>query len=226
MTEPGTSCFDLETGRTAFRDALDNIMASIDTLTPREFFASSRCFGWQRIDLISHIRGGFDVMAYDLATSLSDPPTHDPASFWSGFAEGDFQTDQVTHILSRRRHADAYRDPTSLMQHVHDNVAALRRILDGLTEAGRPFGGEMVLTTGDYLATWALEFTIHHLDLDISGMRLRDSEIAIARPVIESLAGRPLPGDWDAPTALLVATGRLPVPEGFPEWAEVVPVLG
>lgn len=67
-----------------------------------------------------------------------------------------------------------------------------------------------ILGSGDFLATWAVEVAIHHLDL---GKELRpdppaSTAMALARQTVESLLEAPLPSDWDDVEAVMVGSGR------------------
>ena len=81
--------------------------------------------------------------------------------------------------------------------------SGLRPAAERLTDGVLAFQGG-VLTTGDLLATWAVELGVHQLDL------ARDVEVAPPTPASLDLARRTVEA--------LVAGGS-----GAPEWAERLP---
>jgi hypothetical protein len=68
-----------------------------------------------------------------------------------------------------------------------------------------------VLTVGDYLSVYVLEWTLHHLDLIAclpSAAEPPAETLAAARASLEKIAGTPFPASFSDRTALLVGTGR------------------
>jgi hypothetical protein len=67
-----------------------------------------------------------------------------------------------------------------------------------------------ILRSGDFLATWAVELAIHHLDLsrELQLAPPASSALALARQTIESLLGGRLPDGWDDAEAVLIGAGR------------------
>jgi hypothetical protein len=61
-----------------------------------------------------------------------------------------------------------------------------------------------VLTTGNFLATWATELAVHHLDLDLGeDAPAPDPEaLRLARRTAEALAGGPIDAASDAEAVL------------------------
>ncbi|MGL5910014.1 MAG: hypothetical protein ACRCZP_08430, partial [Phycicoccus sp.] len=83
----------------------------------------------------------------------------------------------------------------------------------------------LVLTSGDLLASWAVENAVHHLDLLVAGPASA-SALGLARSTAEALLDEPLPEAWDDECATLVATGRAPVPDDAARLVDRLPVLG
>lgn len=81
-----------------------------------------------------------------------------------------------------------------------------------------------VLATGDFLATWAVEHAVHHLDLLVDDAP-PSTALALARTTVEALVGEGLPTADDV-EAVLVGSGRLPVPAGWGDVGQRLPVLG
>jgi hypothetical protein len=62
---------------------------------------------------------------------------------------------------------------------------------------------------------------VHQLDLR-SAVPAPGSGLRLARATIEALIGQPLPGEWTDEDAVLIGTGRAPVPA---ELAGLLPAL-
>ena len=98
------------------------------------------------------------------------------------------------------------------MRHVCITADALNRAVARLDAGTVRFQGR-VLPTGDFLATWAVELAVHHLDLN------RELDLAppvpaalnMARATVEALAGGALPASWSDEAAVLAGAGRLPL---------------
>jgi hypothetical protein len=68
-----------------------------------------------------------------------------------------------------------------------------------------------VLTAGDYLCAYVLEWTLHHLDLiaHLPDAALPPAEgLARSRELLEEIAGAAFPASFSDKDALLVGTGR------------------
>ena len=69
----------------------------------------------------------------------------------------------------------------------------------------------MVLTVGDYLSAYVMEWTLHHLDLIAhlpSAAEPPAETLAAARALLEKIAGAPIPASFSDKNALLIGTGR------------------
>jgi hypothetical protein len=82
-----------------------------------------------------------------------------------------------------------------------------------------------VFAPGDYLAIWAVENAVHHLDL-LSDAPAPAEALALTRGTVEALLGEPLPESWSDEDAVLVGTGRMAVPTGHAALSGRLPVLG
>lgn len=70
---------------------------------------------------------------------------------------------------------------------------------------------DQVLTAGDYLRAYVLEWTLHHLDLiaHLPGAAGPPAEgLARSRDLLEQIAGSRFPARWSDSDVLLVGTGR------------------
>jgi hypothetical protein len=71
-----------------------------------------------------------------------------------------------------------------------------------------------VLAAGDFLATLAVEATIHHLDLVADDQNLAGPSgpgLAVARETFDGILGQPVPVGWDDVRYALKAGGRTPL---------------
>jgi hypothetical protein len=122
---------------------------------------------------------------------------------------GDPAADSVDGILWTRRTASAYRRPRGAVQHLRATADAVRTAVARMPDGPVAFQGH-VLTSGDFLATWAVELAVHHLDLgrDLDVAPPTAESLRLARATVEALAGSPLPGAWSDRRCVLVGTGR------------------
>jgi hypothetical protein len=74
-----------------------------------------------------------------------------------------------------------------------------------------------VLFAVDFLATLAVEATIHHLDLVAGDKRLAGPSgpgLAVTRETLDGALGQPVPVAWDDVDYVLKATGRAELTDG------------
>ena len=144
-----------------------------------------------------------------VAAALAPVPTRDAVTYWD-VAEtpptGDDPLDALTVRL-----AAAYEDPRLLKFHLDDVGSTAGRAAE-LADPGLRVGTrDEVLTAGDYLCVYVLEWTLHHLDLLA---HLRDAAeppaegLALSREMLEKIAGSAFPVSFSDKDALLVGTGR------------------
>jgi hypothetical protein len=109
------------------------------------------------------------------------------------------------------RLAAAYEEPWLLKFHLDDVGSAAGRAA-GLADPDLRVGTrDQVLTAGDYLTAYVLEWTLHHLDLvahlpDAAGPPAEG--LARSRELLERIAGSAFPASFSDTDALLVGTGR------------------
>jgi hypothetical protein len=108
-----------------------------------------------------------------------------------------------------QRLATAYRRPTSAVAHLRETADGLVRAVRAAAPGAVRFQGH-VLATGDFLATWAVELAVHHLDIgrDLDLPAPYPGALRMARETVEALVGE-LPPEWSDETAVLAGTGRL-----------------
>jgi uncharacterized protein (TIGR03083 family) len=202
---------------TAFTDA-------VASLTEWDLLGPSRCHGWTRMDLAAHVVAGWQDMLSGFVTVVDDEPTVDAASYWTAFADLMSGSDPVEILMTQRRRAATYARPRSLLEHLREVTDA---VLSGWhTMRAQPCRWQgQVFAPGDFLAIWAVENIVHHLDLLVDDPPPSNG-LTLARATIEALAAGSLPGEWTDEQAVLIGTGRVPVPHDAAEIGARLPVLG
>jgi len=214
----------LDDGRAACLDTIDAFVRAVDALSEYELLGASRCHGWSRLDVVVHVIGGWQSMLGGLVSSVDSEPTVDAASYWSAFVVEYATDDPVPELMSQRRRSMAYARPASATAQLRDVAAALRHGVLALGESPCAWQGH-VFAPGDYLAVWAVEVVVHHLDL-LSDEPPPPSALALARTTVEALVDEPLPPSWTDTDVTLIGTGRQPAP-AWPGSATVrFPVFG
>ncbi|MEU4247410.1 maleylpyruvate isomerase N-terminal domain-containing protein [Amycolatopsis sp. NPDC026612] len=185
------------------------LRAAVDALPGAEFAKPSGCRGWLVRDLVCHLVIDAQDVLITLVTPASTAVTHDAVSYWavgSALPSGDDPLDALVVRL-----AAAYEDPALLKFHLGDVGSAAGRAA-GLADPGmRVSTQDMVLTAGDYLSAYVLEWTLHHLDLVAhvpSAAGPPSAGPARSRLMLEKIAGTAFPESFSDEDVLLVATGR------------------
>lgn len=195
----------------AFLNELDLFVAAAESLEDVAFLGASRCHGWSRLDVVVHVRTGLQEMLGGVMASTSRPVDTDAASYWVDFAAAAADQDEVDAILWTRRTASAYRRPSGALEHLHMVAAGLRAAVAAMPTGAVEFQGG-VLSSGDLLATWAVELAVHHLDLALpSGTRVAlptPESLTLARTTVERCADAVLPESWADDRVVLLGTGR------------------
>jgi uncharacterized protein (TIGR03083 family) len=214
---------DLATARAAFAEQLAAFLAVAEALDDHQLLAASRCHGWAVLDVLVHVRGGLEEMLRGCTAPTDAPPTADAASYWDAADAG--SADPVDGILWTRRTATAYSRPTRAVRHLRDAAEAVLAAAERLADTSVRFQG-LVLTAGDFLATWVVELAVHQLDLgrDLDVPAPPGPALRLARATVEAILGQPLPDSLPDFQVLLLGAGRRAVP---PELAGAIrPVLG
>jgi hypothetical protein len=159
-----------------------------------------------------------------LVSPVEGPPTVDAASYWCAFAAEYGSRDAVEVLMSQRRRGAVYARPSSAVAQLKDVAAALTRGIDSVPDRMCLWQGQ-VFAMGDFLAVWAVENVVHHLDL-AADTPVPGDALELARMTIEALAGQVLPSEWSDEHAVLIGTGRLPLPEKHSSLQSRLPALG
>jgi hypothetical protein len=103
--------------------------------------------------------------------------------------------------------------PQSLVESWRETAPAAVR-LAGLAPYPTVATQGHALTAADFLATLAVEATIHHLDLIVelpTAPRPSSRSLALVRRTLDGLLAAPTPAAWDDTTYALKGTGRSPL---------------
>ena len=142
--------------------ALDVLETTLRGLRDEDLLAASRCRGWTAGDVWAHVHLGLQEMLLGLVTPTGAAADTDAVQYWRAEGGGDdaSRTPQVRFV---RLLSSAYREPTGLVAHALPTIAGVRSAVSHLAPGRLAFQGH-VLSTGDFLATWACELAVHHLD--------------------------------------------------------------
>ncbi|GAA2827664.1 maleylpyruvate isomerase N-terminal domain-containing protein [Crossiella cryophila] len=204
---------DHHDGQTAFLEALSALLAVCDTLDDTKMLAASRCHGWTVGDVIAHVHLGLQEMLLGLVSPTDAEPDTDAAGYWQGRLPGTGnEAERIGQIQYVRRLTSAYRRPTGLLGHLRPTADAVSRMVSALPPTTVRFQGK-ILASGDFLATWAVEVAVHHLDLkhELTLPPPAPTALKLARTTVESLAGAPILPALDDEVVVLAGTGRVPL---------------
>jgi len=192
-----------------FSHAWTALRTAVAGLSDEDFAQRSGCTGWLVRDLVCHLVIDAQDVLITLVTPAATEPTRDAVTYWQVSETppaGDDPLDALTVRL-----AAAYQDPGLLKFHLDDVGSAAGRAAELADPALRVKTQEQVLTAGDYLSAYVLEWTLHHLDLTahlphVAGPPAEG--LARSREMLEKIAGSAFPTSFSDGTALLVGTGR------------------
>ncbi|MFI6608828.1 maleylpyruvate isomerase N-terminal domain-containing protein [Streptomyces sp. NPDC050507] len=185
------------------------LRAAVAGLPDEDFVRPSGCTGWLVRDLVCHLVIDAQDVLITLATPVASEPTRDAVTYWEVSTTpptGDDPLDALTVRL-----AAAYEEPWLLRFHLDDVGSAAGRAAVLADPTGRVGTRDEVFTVDEYLTTYVLEWTLHHLDLIA---HLPDAAypppegLARSRALLESIAGAAFPASLSDRDALLIGTGR------------------
>src|SRR5256714_10109730 len=185
------------------------LRAAVAELSDEDFARPSGCAGWLVRDLVCHLVIDAQDVLITLVTPAETEPTRDAVTYWEVTGTpptGDDPLDALTVRL-----AAAYGDPALLKFHLDDVGSAAGRAAELADPGLRVSTRDQVLTAGDYLSAYILEWTLHHLDLvahlpDTAGPPAEG--LARSRAMLEKIAGTAFPASFSDTDALRVGTGR------------------
>lgn len=185
------------------------LRAAVAALADEDFARPSGCAGWLVRDLVCHLVIDAQDVLITLVTPADTEPTRDAVTYWDVARTPPTGDDPLDALIVRL--AAAYEDPGLLKFHLDDVGSAAGRAA-GLADPGlRVSTQDMVLTAGDYLTAYVIEWTLHHLDLvaHLPDAAQPPAEgLARARALLEKIAGAAFPVSFSDRDALLVGTGR------------------
>jgi hypothetical protein len=190
------------------------LRAAVAVLPDQDFERPSGCTGWLVRDLVCHLVIDAQDVLITLVTPAETEPTRDAVTYWEVAdtpPTGDDPLDALTVRL-----AAAYGDPALLKFHLDDVGSAAGRAAELADPDVRVSTRDQVITVGDYLSVYVLEWTLHHLDLIA---HLPDAAeppaegLSRSRAMLEKIAGAAFPLSFSDKDALLIGTGRR-VPTG------------
>ncbi|MCX4545704.1 maleylpyruvate isomerase N-terminal domain-containing protein [Streptomyces sp. NBC_01565] len=185
------------------------LRTAVAELPDQAFELPSGCSGWLVRDLVCHLVIDAQDVLITLATPATTRPTVNSVTYWHVEDRPPTGEDPLDALTVRL--AAAYGEPSLLKFHLDDVGSAAGRAA-ALADPGVRVGtrGE-VLTVGDYLTAYVLEWTLHHLDLIAhlpDATQPPPQGLARSRAMLEEIAGAAFPASFTDRDALLVGTGR------------------
>ncbi|MFD8278899.1 maleylpyruvate isomerase N-terminal domain-containing protein [Streptomyces solisilvae] len=185
------------------------LRTAVAELADEDFARPSGCTGWLVRDLVCHLVIDAQDVLITLVTPTDAEPTRDAVTYWEVADAPPAGDDPLDALIVRL--AAAYEEPWLLKFHLDDVGSAAGRAAGLADPALRVGTRDVVLTAGDYLSAYVLEWTLHHLDLiaHLPGAAEPPAEsLAGSRRMLEEIAGAVFPASWSDKDALLVGTGR------------------
>lgn len=184
------------------------LRTAVAELPDDDFERPSGCTGWLVRDLVCHLVIDAQDVLITLVTPADTEPTVDAVTYWN-LVEPPTGEDPLDALIPRL--AAAYGEPRWLKFHLADVGSAAGRAAELADPAARVGTRDEVLTVGDYLSAYVVEWTLHHLDLIAhlpSAAEPPAETLAAARVSLEKIAGAPFPASFSDKDALLIGTGR------------------
>jgi len=185
------------------------LLAAVAATPDEDFAKPSGCAGWLVQDLVCHLVIDAQDVLITLATPTDTEPTRDAVTYWELADKPPTGEDDLDALIVRL--AAAYREPRLLKFHLDDVGSAAGRAADLADPGTRVATRGIVLSAGDFLAAYVLEWTLHHLDL-VAHLPHVDGpaadSLARTRQLLEQRTGEKFPASFSDTDALLVGTGR------------------
>jgi hypothetical protein len=185
------------------------LLTAVAELPDEDFDRPSGCAGWLVRDLACHLVIDAQDVLITLVTPADTEPTADAVTYWEVSNTPPAGDDPLSALIPRL--AAAYGEPRWLKFHLDDVGSAAGRAAVLADRNARVSTQDKVLTAGDYLSAYVIEWTLHHLDLvaHLPGAAGPPAEtLAASRALLEKIAGTPFPASFSDTDALLVGTGR------------------
>ncbi|SFQ71024.1 TIGR03083 family protein [Amycolatopsis arida] len=185
------------------------MLSAVAELSDEDFAQPSGCAGWLVRDLVCHLVIDAQDVLITLVTPADTEPTRDAVTYWEVAETPSTGDDPLDALIVRL--AAAYEEPGLLKFHLDDVGSAAGRAAELADPSLRVSTRGEVLTAGDYLSAYVLEWTLHHLDLiaHLPAAAGPPAEgLARSRELLERIAGAAFPASLSDRDALLVGTGR------------------
>lgn len=169
----------------------------------------SGCHGWSRVDLLFHLLLDAQRALVAFATPADGAADVDFVSYWTPFRPG--ADGYAAHARFVRRVASSYRSDLVIAAQWAETAAAATRVAALLPADVHVATQGHVLSAADFLATLAVEATIHHLDLVAGDESLAGPSregLAVTRETLDGILGEPVPVGWAEREYALKASGR------------------
>lgn len=201
--------------RVAMVASYQAVTDDVGKLSEDELARPSRCRGWSRGDLLFHMLLDAQRALVTFATPAAGEPDVDFISYWAPFRPG--AEGYAEHARLVRRMASSYRSDMIIAARWAETAAAAARAAATLPADVKVATQGHVLFAADFLATLAVEATIHHLDLEAGDKSLAGPSgpgLAVTRETLDGALGQPVPVGWDDVDYVLKATGRAEFTDG------------
>ncbi|MFE0804471.1 maleylpyruvate isomerase N-terminal domain-containing protein [Streptomyces sp. NPDC058812] len=191
-----------------FSSSWTALRTAVAEVPDEDFARPSGCTGWLVRDLVCHLIIDAQDVLITLATPAATEPTRDAVTYWN-IVEAPTGDDPLDALIVRL--AAAYEEPWLLRFHLDDVGSAAGRAAGLADPAARVGTRDEVLTAGDYLSAYVLEWTLHHLD---PIAHLPDpveppaEGLARSRELLEKIVGVTFAPSFTDKDALLIGTGR------------------
>ncbi|MFI7672611.1 maleylpyruvate isomerase N-terminal domain-containing protein [Actinophytocola sp. NPDC049390] len=185
------------------------LLTAVADVPDEDFERPSGCAGWSVRDLACHLVIDAQDVLITLVTPADTEPTADAVTYWEVGHTPPTGDDPLSALIPRL--AAAYGEPRWLKFHLDDVGSAAGRAAVLADPDTRVSTQDKVLTAGDYLSAYVIEWTLHHLDLIAHLPDAADppaDTLAAARDLLEKIAGTAFPASFSDTDALLVGTGR------------------
>ncbi|MHB9848372.1 maleylpyruvate isomerase N-terminal domain-containing protein [Streptomyces krungchingensis] len=185
------------------------LRTAVAELPDKDFDQPSGCAGWLVRDLACHLVIDAQDVLITLVTPADTEPTVDAVTYWKVADRPPTGEDPLDALIVRL--AAAYGEPGLLKFHLDDVGSAAGRAAELADPGALVSTRDEVLTAGDYLTAYVLEWTLHHLDLVAyvpDAAQPPAEGLARSRSMLEKIAGVPFPVSFGDKDALLVGTGR------------------
>ncbi|MFG2530354.1 maleylpyruvate isomerase N-terminal domain-containing protein [Streptomyces sp. NPDC048516] len=185
------------------------LRTAVAELPDQDFGQPSGCTGWLVRDLVCHLIIDAQDVLITLATPAGTRPTVNAVTYWRVQDQPPTGEDPLDALTVRL--AAAYEEPGLLTFHLDDVGSAAGRAAELADPVARVSTRDEVLTVGDYLSAYVLEWTLHHLDLIAYLPDAKEPPVeglARSRAMLERIADTAFPASFTDKDALLIGTGR------------------